>query len=430
VRGWSYDFPLNKETLASLDEAQDTVLSDKGDFVDPSHNAWVGPQQTSNRLIAFGFPKSVDDPRKKEDASDTVPVWLTEALTYNANGQRKVIPAGVPLFLRKGHFSESAPFGGNWGDMMKAYLITKDQTKYGTDQAQRTVLPPPLVREGERVQPDWLYRFLLDPTVIRPQGSVILRMPKFNMSPDESRALVNYFAAAARSNNAGAGITYPYVEIPQREAGYWPRVSAEYRAELGRIAGNKGILTDARRKELEEKAKDKDEDVAKAAKAQLAALEGLIASAKKQAKAAEADKGKGAKDDVYARNAFALVVNQNLCVKCHDLGDRTQVEGAQGPNLALAAERLRPEWVERWVAHPKRMFTYDPIMPPNFKNYDDPVQWQHPEDMAASPRRQVEAVRDLIMDRRRFAELLSTYTPPPPKKEDKKDDKKDKKGEK
>ena len=32
----------------------------------------------------------------------------------------------------------------------------------------RSKVPPPLIREGERVQPNWLYSFLLDPPPIRP----------------------------------------------------------------------------------------------------------------------------------------------------------------------------------------------------------------------------------------------------------------------
>lgn len=62
-------------------------------------------------------------------------------------------------------------------------------------------VPPPLVGEGRKVQTNWLYEFLLDPYPIRP--AVVLRMPKFNMSPEEASKLVDYFAA--KDN-----VTYPY----------------------------------------------------------------------------------------------------------------------------------------------------------------------------------------------------------------------------
>jgi len=62
-------------------------------------------------------------------------------------------------------------------------------------------LPPPLVHEGNKVQSSWLHDFLLEPYPIRP--AVILRMPKFNMSPQEASTLVNYFAAVDNAE-------YPY----------------------------------------------------------------------------------------------------------------------------------------------------------------------------------------------------------------------------
>ncbi len=62
-------------------------------------------------------------------------------------------------------------------------------------------VPPPLFNEGEKVQPEWLYNFLLEPEPIR--YAAVLRMPKFNMSHGEARALANYFAARENTN-------YPY----------------------------------------------------------------------------------------------------------------------------------------------------------------------------------------------------------------------------
>ena len=72
---------------------------------------------------------------------------------------------------------------------MVPYLMRKDPTKFPKEDAgkSRAVLPPPLVREGERVQPDWLYKFLLNPGPVRPESYLLLRMPKFNMSPEEAR---------------------------------------------------------------------------------------------------------------------------------------------------------------------------------------------------------------------------------------------------
>ncbi len=421
VRPGVYDFKLTPETLgradpkSGLEGAHATAVGPDGkeqsnDHIYPGHNAWTGPLPTSERLTVVGYKDA-----KQSEENDTHDVlFLTEALRYRMpNGQMKEIPAGSYLTLPKGKYEAAHPYGGTWTDLMTGYLGKKDSSKYGTEQNQRTVLPPPLVREGERVQPDWLYRFLLDPGVIRPQENMVLRMPKFNMSPDESRALVNYFAAVSKMTNPGAGVTVPYANIPQREPGYWPRAAEAYRQELTRWSKGEGIITAAEKKALEAAAKGKDAAEAKAAKERLAKLEQLQADASAQLKAADANKDKGAAGDVYARNAFALIGNKELCVKCHNVGDKTNIQGAQGPNLFLAADRLRPEWVEKWVAHPQRMFTYPPTMPQNFKNKPDPLQWEWQKEFAGHPLQQTRAVRDLLMDTRRLSELLPTYTPPP-----------------
>ena len=95
-------------------------------------------------------------------------------------------------------------------------------------------LPPPLVGEGRKVQTEWLHGFLLDPHPIRP--AAVLRMPKFNMSPAEATALVNYFAAIDNVN-------YPYEFDPRTQPSY---LAAQAEAEKNphRLADGLKIVTD------------------------------------------------------------------------------------------------------------------------------------------------------------------------------------------
>ena len=74
-------------------------------------------------------------------------------------------------------------------------------------------VPPVLAWQGERTQPDWLYQFLLDPTKVR--ELTVLRMPKFNMSDEEARALVDYFGAVGKHVNPNIDLKYPYPKVPQ-----------------------------------------------------------------------------------------------------------------------------------------------------------------------------------------------------------------------
>ncbi|MFQ5877692.1 MAG: c-type cytochrome [Acidobacteriota bacterium] len=53
--------------------------------------------------------------------------------------------------------------------------------------------PPILDGEGDKVQPDWLFSFLKEPTPIRPWLSV--RMPTFGLRDEEASTLVHHFAA-------------------------------------------------------------------------------------------------------------------------------------------------------------------------------------------------------------------------------------------
>ena len=75
--------------------------------------------------------------------------------------------------------------------------------------------PPSLIGQGERTQTAWLTHFLLDPQPIRKMA--VLRMPRFNMSPDEAQALAAYFAAVSRLENTGTEIDFPTEVIPQQQ---------------------------------------------------------------------------------------------------------------------------------------------------------------------------------------------------------------------
>src|SRR5262249_39249067 len=131
--------------------------------------------------------------------------------------------------------SWSDAHGGTFSDLLTKYLTERSPEDYpkdaeGDNLTARSSGPPPLLWEGEKVQPSWLFQFLLNPQPIRPMA--VLRMPRFNMSEDEARTLVNYFAALERMGNPGIGLTYPYLAVPQREDEFWARQSAEYVARL------------------------------------------------------------------------------------------------------------------------------------------------------------------------------------------------------
>ena len=60
---------------------------------------------------------------------------------------------------------------------------------------QRAMRPPLLRGEGAKVNPDWLFKFLLEPYTVRTH--VEARMPTFGFTPEQSQALTRWFAARA-----------------------------------------------------------------------------------------------------------------------------------------------------------------------------------------------------------------------------------------
>jgi cytochrome c2 len=138
-------------------------------------------------------------------------------------------------------------------------------------------LPPKLLTEGARVDPEWLRRFLSNPSLsttdtnrngVRPYLRV--RMPTFYFSDNELRILVRFFQALSQQ---------PMPYIPEQVP----------------------VLT--------------------------------------------------AKETDMARSLFSSTAAP--CLKCHATGDPAHDKIATAPNFLLAKERLKPDWVERWITDPQ-----------------------------------------------------------------------------
>src|SRR5437667_457675 len=190
-------------------------------------------------------------------------------------------------------------------------LVGQDSILMGLPMYQsadgKEQLPPRLTSEGARVNPDWLLRFLKDPSQATPAERTALaqavsghaqpgdewgdslglhtqpganrngvrrylkaRMPTFNFSPNELQALVNFFMGASSQ-------AQPY--IPER-------------------------------------------------------LDPLATDEQGMARA------------LFSSNAAP-------CLKCHMTGDPAHDARATAPNFLLAPERLKPAWTRRWLLDPQ-----------------------------------------------------------------------------
>lgn len=248
------------------------------------------------------------------------------------------IPVGERQWLKD---QSRPPVGGEFARLLHpvalALELKNNPNAKGSDAWG--FVPPPLLGEGEKVQTQWLHDFLLDPYPIRP--SVILRMPRFNMSSEEASDLANYFAAVD-------GAPYPY-EFDRR-------TRRDYLAAME--SGHPGRLQDA----------------------------------------------------------LKIVVDNNYCIKCHLLGDFVPPGSAAAlaPNLDRVHQRLRPDFLQKWLANPKRLLPYTG-MPVNFPR-DKPADQNL---FRGSSEEQLQAIVDLLLNWDEFMKGQTSIKPlvkpvPPP----------------
>lgn len=222
----------------------------------------------------------------------SVEASVPESIRYSPVGQKKEVQEGWWVIKKYNCMGCHNVLAGQESVLMGLPIY---QDADGKEQ-----LPPRLTTEGARVNPDWLLRFLKDPS-LSSQGQPVsqtatgaageageaslgrqmgagrngvrpylkARMPTFNFSPNELQALVNFFMGAS---------TQPQPYIAERLDPLTPEE------------------------------------------------QGL---------------------------ARALFTSQGApCLKCHITGDPAHDARATAPNFLLARERLKPAWTRRWLLDP------------------------------------------------------------------------------
>ncbi len=428
----------------------------------PEHSDWTGQTPTSkkrltaqgtlNPLLLFEYrdPESLEMADDPADASNlkTVHVRLSRALRFANAGEHDILSSNTidvattdmiyppPEAIGsedafKKFVRDQGPLGGTFNDLLMNYLIAKyrrDDTLskvFARDPNTRESSnahasgPPSLIGEGERTQSAWLEQFLLDPQPIRPMAK--LRMPRFNMSPAEARALVAYFGAAARTANPGIDISGQAVPQEERfDSEIWTKKTKQYLDRLG----DKG--REQRRKELQPFFDGNLDGYLNAAKTveEKQAVKRVISSREWKTWVVE-NEGRTPQDrehdwekQAYVADAYKLAAK--VCTECHQVGKLPPSNSmTSGPPLLEAHQRLRPGWVEHWVASPQRFLPYGSVMPVNFPA-DRNDQYQ--DLLAGSSLDQVRGVRDAVMTLprmealpiNRFRQLTMPLKPPAP----------------
>jgi cbb3-type cytochrome oxidase cytochrome c subunit len=188
--------------------------------------------------LAELYPGMTYDPQKKLDAES-----IERELGVTADGGSPITIEGMPTDLTDNELTvqlwkpvtirgytfnigdnvtldankvqRQPGLGGNFAWLYAA--VQKDRNPTTPFETLWNRLPPPLLREGDKVQTPWLSAFLKDPYPIRP--AVQLRMPRFHFGKSDASAkretddVANYFAARDRTE-------FPYQLISERNTGY------------------------------------------------------------------------------------------------------------------------------------------------------------------------------------------------------------------
>lgn len=347
-----------------LDAHPETLIADNigvGDYADavrlnmqlkpPVHRGETITSSTGRRTIQFHGLQYSSDPDFGEDTYD---LWEN----LEVGGRFKL--AGInSRFIANEDNPVTGRIAGRGGEFMQwlfhrlalekagGEAALMPQFIYGAQQSS----PPPLYREGVKVQTPWLFSFLKNPDQLR--FTTVLRMPQFNLSDDEARALANYFAAVD-------GVPFPYQDVTRRDPAYLAAMQQAHEAAFADASDD--YLTQSWK---------------------------LI-------------------------NANQCIKCHSIGGRRYQASGELNPDGTpkdiRGPNLQRVQDRLRPDWTQLWVYNPKWITPYT-SMPANLPR----DQRNFPELFGADGHWQNPAVVDALMNYAALLERLGVvvYNPTP-----------------
>ena len=217
----SWEFGVEPDMLPAIElVGPDKAMYDHFGYIKPAQKGWTGENLPSGEpvLKATGYAQRFPDP--EEDPEFQMysfvlwdPIRLEDGRMIMPG---QPMPVSVPMLK-----SQDPGRGGELAEWLVKQLPGNEPGVNDVNEA-RQAAPPPLVKEGYKVQTPWLYQFLKNPEQLR--FTTVLRMPKFNMDDAEAQSLANYFAAVDKA-------PYPYQSIPERQAEYQREQAIEYQHE-------------------------------------------------------------------------------------------------------------------------------------------------------------------------------------------------------
>ncbi len=185
------------------------LLSTRADGIDSTMKRTLSPEELlveqGSRLITerncIGCHKLGQLPVPVSVDADTIEYGRTHGLwtaeNWDVEGET-ILPAGA--WLNDEVYNPWEQESYDTEEFLEEHPFVGQLLVYGVDEGamghyieQPAYRPPTFRGQGAKVQPDWVYEFLLNPYIVRTHMEV--RMPSFGFDEDEARALAHWFAA-------------------------------------------------------------------------------------------------------------------------------------------------------------------------------------------------------------------------------------------
>ncbi|HXG91850.1 MAG TPA: c-type cytochrome [Blastocatellia bacterium] len=280
---------------------------------------------------------------------------LPESLRYTATGGKKAVQDGWWVVQKYNCMGCHNLMVGQ-DTVLMGLPIYQDigQEATGAKPTGTGQLPPRLTTEGARVQPEWLKKFLMNPSLpdVNERGS-----PKQQTAVTPTLQTIAAHAqsppaageqSAQQSSSQGGAQTAQNAaqECGTKES---PCISALSPPIGGNYNGVRRYL-------------DTRMPTFNFSPDEVQALVNFFMGASVQQQPYVAEYMEPLKEDEKAL-ARSLFVASNApaqegkpqvsCMNCHMTGDPVRDEQKKAPNFLLAPERLKPEWTKRWVLEPQ-----------------------------------------------------------------------------
>ena len=263
----------------------------------------------------------------------SVETALPASLRYNPTGQKKAVQDGWWVIQKYNCMGCHNVLVGQDSTLMTLPMYL--------DADGKEQLPPRLTTQGARVNPDWLLKFLRDPSLAGDQaGAPASGTIKGNI-PNVFAHLSGGAGGAAAAQSA-SGPTVEKAAAAAQSQGAPERLEPAYLLSPQPGANRNGVRSYLRARM----------PTFNFSPNELQALVNFFmgGSAQQMPYIPENLDPLTPEEQTIARSIFTSPAAP--CMKCHMTGDPAHDSRATAPNFLIARERLKPAWTQRWIIAP------------------------------------------------------------------------------